>query len=142
MAEPLPAREHEHTFAFSPSRASSRRYAAGRMETRTIARVHALGRVTFGAGLALAPGLVAGAWVGAPADRPGGQVLAIAMGGRDVAIGLGAFRAISQGRGAASWVRAGMLADSADLVATIRAGDDLPPLIVPVVGALAAGSVL
>ena len=112
------------------------------METRTIARAHALGRVAFGAGLALAPGLVAGAWVGAPADRPGGQVLAIAMGGRDVAIGLGAFRAIGQGRGAASWVRAGMLADSADLVATIRAGDDLPPLIVPVVGAMAAASVL
>jgi hypothetical protein len=112
------------------------------METRTIARLHALGRVAFGAGLAFAPGVVAGAWVGAPADRRGVQVLAIAMGGRDMAIGLGAFRAIGQGRGGASWVRAGMLADSADLAATIRAGDELPPFMVPAVGALAAGSVL
>lgn len=112
------------------------------MEARTIARVHALGRVAFGAGLSVAPGVVAGAWVGAPADTPGGQVLSIAMGGRDVAIGLGAFRALGRRRGAASWIRAGMLADTADLIATVRAGDELPPLVVPLVGAMAASSVV
>ena len=35
-----------------------------------------------------------------------------------------------------------MLADAADLVATLRARDDLPPLAVPAVAAIAGGSVL
>ncbi len=35
-----------------------------------------------------------------------------------------------------------MLADAADLVATLRARDALPPLAVPAVAALAGGSVV
>ena len=111
------------------------------MDARTIARVHSLGRVALGAGLVVAPGLVAGTWVGAPADRPGGQVIAIAMGARDVGLGLGMFHAAGRPRGVRPWLRAAILADAADLVATVRARDDLPPFAVPLVAGMAAGSV-
>jgi len=111
------------------------------MHPRTLARVQALGRVTFGAGLAVAPGAVAGAWVGGPGERPGGRVLAVAMGARDLAIGLGVLRSLGSSHGASAWIRAGVLADTADLVATLRERDELPTVAVPVVAAMAAGSV-
>jgi hypothetical protein len=111
------------------------------MDARMLARAQALGRVALGGGLAVAPATVAGAWVGAPVDRPGGRVLAVAMGARDVGIGLGMLSAVRRRRGARPWVRAAMLADAADLVATLRARDQLPPLAVPAVAAMAAGSV-
>ena len=112
------------------------------MDPRSIARAHALGRVALGAGLAVAPGLFAGTWVGAPADQPGGRVLAAAMGARDVGLGLGMFRAARRPHGTRPWLRAAILADAADLVATLRARDDLPPLAVPLVTGMAAGSVV
>ena len=68
-------------------------------------------------------------------------MLAIALGGRDVALALGTLRALSAGHGAGPWLRAGIVADLADLVATLRARDRLPPIAVPAV-ALAGGSIL
>jgi hypothetical protein len=112
------------------------------MDPRTIARGQALGRVAFGFGLVVAPSAVAGAWVGGPAERPGGRVLAVAMGARDLAIGLALLRALGRSNGAGAWIRAGMLADTADLVATLRERDELPTVAVPVVAAMAAGSVV
>src|SRR4051812_15321000 len=111
------------------------------MDSRTLARIQALGRVAFGAGLAVAPSTVAGTWVGGPAERSGGRVLAVAMGARDLAIGVGILRALGGSHGASAWIRAGVLADTADLVATVRERDELPTLAVPVVAAMAAGSV-
>ena len=112
------------------------------MTARTLARLQAAGRLTLGGGLALAPGVFAGAWAGGVADRRDGQVLSIGLGARDVAIALGTLRALRARRGAAAWLRAGLLADAADLVATLRARDDLPPLATPAVAAIAGGSVL
>jgi hypothetical protein len=112
------------------------------MDPRTIARVHSLGRVALGAGLVVAPGLVAGTWVGAAGDQPGGRVIAAAMGARDVGLGVGMLSAVGRGRGARPWLRAAILADAADLVATLRAREDLPPFSVPLVGGMAAGSVV
>jgi hypothetical protein len=112
------------------------------MTARSLARLQAVGRLAAGGGLAFAPGLVAGAWVGGAADTRDGQVLAIGLGARDVAIALGTLRALRARRGAAAWLRAGILADAADLAATLRARDSLPPLAVPAVAAIAGGSVL
>jgi len=112
------------------------------MDPRSLVRLQALGRIALGGGMALAPGLVAGAWVGGVADKPEGQPLAVGLGARDVALGLGALRALHAGHGAGDWVRAGMVADAADLVATLRARDRLPPLAVPAVTVLAGSSVL
>jgi hypothetical protein len=110
------------------------------MDARSLARLQALGRLGLGAGLVLAPSVFAGGWVGGVADRREGQALSIAAGARDVAIALGALRALGDGRGASGWVQAGVLADAADAFATWRARDSLPPLAAPAVLALATGS--
>ena len=112
------------------------------MDARSLARLQSLGRLGLGAGLMVVPGVVGGGWVGGVADKRDGQALAIGLGARDVALALGAMRALGSGRGAGAWVRAGMLADAADLVATLRARDSLPPLAVPAVAAIAGGSLL
>jgi hypothetical protein len=110
------------------------------MDARSLARLQALGRLGLGAGLVLAPGVFAGGWVGSVADRREGQALSIAAGARDVAIALGALRALGTGNGAGGWLRAGVLADAADAFATWRARDSLPALAGPTVLALAGGS--
>jgi hypothetical protein len=110
------------------------------MDARSIARLQALGRLAIGAGLMAAPGAVAGGWVGGVADRREGQALAIGLGARDMGLALGALRALGAGHGAGGWVRAAMLADAADLVATLRARDSLSGLAVPAVVVLAGGS--
>jgi hypothetical protein len=112
------------------------------MTARTLARLQALGRLALGGGLVAAPGLVAGGWVGGVADRREGQALAIGLGARDVALALGTLWALSSRRGAGPWLRAGVVADAADLAATLRARDSLPPLAAPAVVAIAGGSVL
>ena len=112
------------------------------MTARTLAGLQAAGRVLLGGGIAAAPSLLAGGWVGDVADKPGGRVLATGLGGRDVALALGTFAALRDGRDARRWVLAGMVADTADLVATLRARDSLSPVAVPVVAAIAGGSVV
>jgi hypothetical protein len=112
------------------------------MTPRTLAALQAAGRLALGAGIAAAPSLVAGGWVGAVADRAGGRVLAMGLGGRDVGLALGTAAALRGGNGVRPWLRAGMLADAADLVGTLRGRDALPPAAVPVVAALAGGSVV
>jgi hypothetical protein len=110
------------------------------MDPRAAAQQHAAGRAVVGAALTLAPGIAARAWIGRDAAAPGAQVVTTAMGARDLAIALGALRAIRAGRGARPWLLAGVLADAADLVATLRARDALPATAVAGVSALAAGS--
>jgi hypothetical protein len=111
------------------------------MTARSVARWQAVGRLALGAGLVAAPGLVARGWVGGVAGKPGARTIAIGFGGRDIAIAVGALAAIQDGSGAAPWVRAGMIADAADLLGTLRARDSLPSLAVPVVVVMAGGSV-
>jgi hypothetical protein len=110
------------------------------MDPRTLAATHAIGRLAMGGALALAPGAVAGAWVGRPGRTPGGRVVATAMGARDAAIGLGLLDALRSGREPGPWLRAAALSDAADLVATVRARGAVPRLSLLGVSALAAGS--
>ena len=96
---------------------------------RDLARSQALGRAAAGIALIVAPNRVAGAWIGArPAARPGTAVAVIAMGARDLGLGLGTARAVGQGYGAGPWIAAGVLADAADFTATWRAREALPRL--------------
>lgn len=112
------------------------------MDARTLARLQALGRVAIGAALTVAPGRAGAGWIGDDAGRPATQVAITAFGARDLALGIGAAHAARQGYGAGPWLRAGALADTADLVATLRARDHLSPLAVAAVGSLAVGSAL
>jgi len=110
---------------------------------RDLARAHALGRVVLGAALTVAPGVATAGWLGGrDARRVSTAVLGSAMGARDLGLGLGTVRAVGAGFGAKPWLAAGVLADTADLVATLRARDELPALGVAGITALAGGSAL
>lgn len=112
------------------------------MDARSLTRLIALGRLGLGAGLVVLPARVAGPWVGGVADKPQGQVVAIGLGARDAALGLGTLRALRAGHGAPDWIRAGMIADGADLLATLRHRDSLPALAAPAVAVLAGGALV
>jgi hypothetical protein len=108
---------------------------------RDLARIQALGRIALGGALTVAPRLATTAWIGArTARRPGAQVVAAALGARDLAIGAGTARAVAQGHGAPPWLLAGAFADAVDLVASVRARDELPAFGVVSVVAMAGGS--
>jgi hypothetical protein len=108
---------------------------------RDIARLQAAGRVVLGGALAVAPRRTASAWLGPrDAHRTTTAVVASAMGARDLGIGIGTARAVQAGFGARPWLIAGILGDVADMVATLRARDDLPAIGVAGIAALAGGS--
>jgi hypothetical protein len=111
------------------------------MDPRLLARLHAVGRVAIGAAAVAAPGMWARAWIGGDGGRPGVGVLAVGFGARDAAIGLGVVRAVGEGHGARPWLAAGVVADTADLVATVRRRDDLPAAAVVGISLLAGGSI-
>ncbi|MHB1533844.1 MAG: hypothetical protein ACYC1D_04370 [Acidimicrobiales bacterium] len=82
-------------------------------------------------------------WVGAgEAGRPTALLLARALGGRDLAIGVGTVLALRHGGPVRGWVEAGGLADLGDVVATVAAWRRLPRLGRWAVAGAAAGGVL
>ncbi len=96
----------------------------------------AAARVAIGVVALASPALVGRPWVGAAADDTPGRVLARALGGRDLALGLGALAALQQfplagtghaGSVAGLWVGMGAMADSVDVLATAMAWDQMPP---------------
>jgi len=100
----------------------------------------AVGRVAMGVTALAAPSLIWRPWVGDTRGVPA-HVLGRALGGRDLALGLGALgalRAVPPAGAAAgapvgaaagtagAWVGFGAVADSLDLVTTVAAWDELP----------------
>jgi hypothetical protein len=112
------------------------------MDVTKLARGLALNRISFGAGLILAPGLYARTWVGGDAAREDTtKVLARALGARDVALGAGGLLALRDGdtERARRWFAAQGVTDAVDLVATLAArGVPLPARVFAAV--MAAGS--
>jgi hypothetical protein len=111
------------------------------MDARTLARLHSVGRVAIGAAAVAAPGMWARAWIGDDGRRRSVGALAVGLGARDAAIGLGVVRAVGEGHGARPWLAAGVVGDAADLVATLRRRDELPAAAVVGVSLLAGGSI-
>jgi hypothetical protein len=114
-------------------------------QARALAVAVAAGRVAIGLAALAAPSALARPWVGAGED-PGRRVLARALGGRDLALGLGGLLAARRGRPLRGWVEAGGLADAGDVVATLLALRHLPPrssrgVLVVAAGAAAAAFV-
>lgn len=113
---PLPA---------SPPPASLGRVPAA--VARRVALAVAAGRVALGVVAVLAPGVPLVPWVGPDAaGDPSARLLARALGGRDVALGLGALLAWRRGRPMRGWVEAAVLADAVDTAATLGAFGRLP----------------
>jgi len=114
------------------------------MDAQRLAKLQAIGRIAIGGGLIVAPAALGGGWVGSAADRRPGQTLAIGLGARDLALGIGQLRTAGRRHGGAArpWIRAGIVADLGDLLGTLRARDELSPMTVPAVAAIAGGSAL
>jgi hypothetical protein len=112
------------------------------MEPRTLSMIQSAGRMAFGAAFLAAPGFAARGWIGSDADRAGAQVMTQAMGARDFGMGVGQLLATRDGRGVGGWLTAGIIADLADLVATMRARDRVPASGVAGVAVFATTSIL
>jgi hypothetical protein len=103
------------------------------------ARLVAAGRIGFGVALILAPERLTAPWLGKDAGRVGTRVVSRGLGARDLALGAGAL-AVSDAQ-LRPWVAAGIVADAADLTATMAAGDSLPLAGRVIVGAVASAGV-
>jgi hypothetical protein len=88
------------------------------------ARLVAAGRIGFGVALILTPERVTARWLGPDSSCAGTQVVTRGLGARDLALGAGALAAPDAHL--RPWVAAAVVADTADLVATLGAGDSLP----------------
>jgi hypothetical protein len=92
----------------------------------------AVGRLGLGVVALTRPAVVARPWVGPTGESQAGRVLGRALGGRDLALGLGTLAALqsSAGRGidqpAMSWVGLSGLADGFDLLITVGSWRTLP----------------
>lgn len=112
--------------------------------TRAVYRIIALwgaARVGLGVVALSAPGVVAAVWVG-PLREPAGTVLGRALGGRDVALGLGTLISAMTGRSMIPWVVASGGADAVDAVATLLVRSELPRGRRELIAAAAGGSAL
>ena len=98
-----------------------------RSASRSLARLVAWGRVGIGAGAIVAPTSMARPWIGPGARGWDRRLLARTMGGRDLALGVGALRALGVSDAEARpWVALGGTADAVDAVATVLAFGSLP----------------
>ena len=94
---------------------------------RILAGLISLGRFGVGVAFIARPTLIDRAWIGKQARVPGAQVLARAVGARDLALGLGGLQAVARNDGSAQpWLGAAALCDAVDFGATWTAGRRIP----------------
>jgi hypothetical protein len=100
------------------------------------------GRIALGTLLIARPEMATAMWVGRDGARPGGRVLAQALGARDAALGAGTLAALRARQPIAPWVAGGLLADTTDLLATHAARERLPRGAAAIIYALAGGALV
>jgi hypothetical protein len=111
------------------------------MDLPTVARAAAAARAVIGVALLAAPGSAGKRWLGEVSERPGAQVAISGLGGRDLALGLGTFWALSgRRRTPRPWLIASAGADTADLLSTLRSREGLSTAAVIGTVAIAGGS--
>ena len=94
---------------------------------RILATLISVGRFFFGVAFIAQPKLMERAWIGKQARLPGAQLLARAVGARDLTLGLGGLQAIRRKDGSArSWLAAAAICDAVDFGATWAAGRGIP----------------
>src|SRR5919206_4784775 len=94
---------------------------------RLLAALISLGRFVFGVAFIAKPKLMERAWIGKQARIPGAQLLARAVGARDLVVGLGGLEALRRDDGSARpWLGAGAICDAVDFGATWAAGRAIP----------------
>jgi len=108
-----------------------------------LARLVALGRIGIGCTALAAPAVMTRPWIGAGADSDDAKLLARAMGGRDLALGLGTLRALgADDADARPWVALAGTADAVDAAVTLLAFRRLPRITRWGVLAATAGAAL
>jgi hypothetical protein len=80
----------------------------------------ALGRMAVGAAGFIAPRTFGRVWVGSDAGSARIAMITRAFAIRDFALGLGAYLSVQRDAPVRGWVEAGLLSDSADVLATLR----------------------
>ena len=94
---------------------------------RRLARLLALARIGIGGTALVAPTRMVRPWIGTGAESPDARLLARTMGGRDLALGLGALRALAVSDAEARpWLALAGMADAVDAAVTIMAFRRLP----------------
>ncbi len=94
---------------------------------RRLAQFVAIGRIAIGCTAVAAPTFMTRPWIGEAAASPEARLLARAMGGRDLALGIGTLRALGvDGTEARPWVALAGVADAVDACVTLRAFRRLP----------------
>jgi hypothetical protein len=94
---------------------------------RILAGLISLGRFLIGVAFVAEPRLMERAWIGKQARVPGAQVLARAVGARDLTLGLGGLQAVARNDGSAQpWLGAAAICDAVDFGATWAAGRRIP----------------
>jgi hypothetical protein len=105
----------------------------------------AAGRVALGLTALAWPAVPARPWVGATVEDLTARVFGRALGGRDLALGLGALTAMRSGAEpgpAAAWMAAGALSDALDVAASLASWQELPRITRWLVAASAGGAAL
>ena len=95
-----------------------------------------------GTALTLLPGSAGAGWVGRDSSRGGTRAMTMGLGARDVGLGLGVLKALSDGSPVRAWLAASALADAADFAAALVHGDKFPPSGKAAALAIAGGSAL
>ncbi len=98
------------------------------MDQHHALRMLAVGRIGVGAALVIVPRVAGRGWFGDVVDSPGAKVAIRALGIRDLALGLGTYRALETDTDAESWVNLGIACDAVDAAATALALRDLPTM--------------
>src|SRR5215213_342759 len=94
---------------------------------RILAALISFGRFVFGVAFIAKPTLMERAWIGKQARVPGAQLLARAVGARDLVLGLGGLQAVARDDGSARpWMAAAGICDAVDFGATWAAGRRIP----------------
>jgi hypothetical protein len=99
-------------------------------------------RVAFGAVLFFMPAKTAKVWSAQGAESPAAVVASRGMGGRDIALGLGALLAIGNDKPVRGWIEAAAFSDLLDAVSAALSFRKLPPVRALLMGASAAGAAM
>ena len=112
------------------SAATTGEAASGPHEHAGLARKAALGvagaRVALGLAALAMPGRALRPWIGEDSERSGAAVIGRALGGRDIALGLGVLVAARRGGSIRGWTEAAALADLIDTATTAASLGKLP----------------
>lgn len=100
--------------------------AFNREQSRRLAQVNAVSRLALGVAAVALPQIPLKLWVGDRRIDRTSKLLARALGGRDLAIGLGTLLAMRHDTPVRGWVEAAGLADAVDAVVTLAAFAKLP----------------